>query len=547
MTLPQRIANIADRVDAMALERPEQPAVVKLGAGGGRLTFAELTAESNRCAGGLQWAGITAGMRVLVLIRPGPQFSAVIFGLLKLGALPVLIDPGMGVRAFVACVRQVRPQGLIGVPAAHLVRRWYAEAFATLQVSVTVGRRWAWSGQTLDQVRARGACEFETRPTAPEDSAAILFTSGSTGPAKGVVYEHGMFAAQVRSIQSHYGLQPGEVELATFPLFALFCPLMGLTCVLPDMDFSRPGQVDAERVVRAARDGRATNAFGSPALWRRVAAYCGRRGIVLDSLRRVLIAGAPVDWRILQAVKSCLPESAEVFTPYGATEALPVSSVSATELLGDCVEQTRRGAGICVGPPLPQRSVRIIAISDEPIATWSEVKCLEAGRIGEIVVSGAVVTRGYYDLPAATAAAKIADGPRVWHRMGDAGYLDARGRLWYCGRKAQRVETAAGPSYSECCEGVFCSHPDVLRCALVGLGPAGRQEPIMVVEPVAGRAGSRRRQAQLVEELRDIGRRQATTAAIRRFLFRGRFPVDTRHNAKIDREALADWARRQAR
>ncbi len=355
-----------------------------------------------------------------------------------------------------------------------------------------------------------------------------------------------MFDAQVRSIQTQYGIEPGEVELATFPLFALFSPALGTTCVFPDMDFSRPGRVDPQKLVEAVRENAATSAFGSPALWLRVSDYCNERNITLPTLRRVLIAGAPVRWQLVERVKQCLGPEADVHTPYGATEALPVASISGEEVLRDCLEPMKAGAGTCVGQPLPGRAVKIIRISDDPISEWSEDLVVPDGQRGEIVVSGEAVTRSYCDLPRATHLAKIEDQGRVWHRMGDLGYFDEQGRLWFCGRKSQRVTTSQGIMFTEPCEAVFNLHPSIARSALVGVGRRSAQTPVMVIEfrdHMPSRRETRAAQADLIswagahEPIREI----------QHVLFRTPLPVDVRHNAKINREALAAWAETQLR
>jgi acyl-CoA synthetase (AMP-forming)/AMP-acid ligase II len=536
-------SNIAAFLPLRASQAPDQPAVVVARAGAYHsLTFAGLEALTNRYANGLVNNGIERGTRTLVMVRAGSEFVGVIFSLLKIGAVPVLIDPGMGVGRMLACIQAVEPEALIGVPLAQAVRRFRPGAFRSVRYVVTVGRRWFWGGPTLQALSERSNDRFEPADTAPDETAAILFTSGATGPAKGVVYEHGMFCTQVRWIQSYYGLEPGEVDLSCFPLFALFCPAMGLTSVLPEMDPSRPARADPAKLVRAINDQRATTTFGSPAVWNRVSAYCLERGIELPTLRRVLMAGAPVPWQLQDRMQRILAPSAEVHTPYGATEALPVSSITGREVLSDCARQSRCGAGICVGQPVPGITLRIIRITDEPIERWSDDLVVPEGELGEIVVSGPVVTKQYAGLPQATAATKIYDGDRLWHRMGDVGYLDRPGRLWYCGRKAHRVVTEQRTLFSIPCEAVFNEHEDVFRSALVGVGPTGRKRPVVVIEPEPGRFPSGARKARFTDELLELARGHELTRDIRDVLFHRGFPVDVRHNAKIDREQLARWA-----
>ncbi len=548
--------NVATWLSQRAAERPEQAAIILTApaairrAGRTTLSFVELDSYSNRLAQGLVRLGLRRGERVLLMVKPGFEFIGLTFALFKLGAVPVMIDPGMGIRRLAECIRGVDLDAFVGIPQAHLLRFLKPRAFRGVKRFVTVGSRWFWGGATLEQLAKSGG-DFQMVDTRATDPAAILFTSGSTGPAKGVVYEHGMFDAQIRMIQSHYGMEPGEVDLPTFPLFGLFSLAMGMTVVIPDMDASRPARVDPAKIVDAIKRHRATNTFGSPALWDRVGDYCRQRGVKLPTLRRVLIAGAPVARRILERIVEALPSDADVHTPYGATESLPVSSIGGRERIA-LAQTAAVDAGTCVGRPLPDADVRLIRISDEPIAQWSDDLLVPDGEVGEIVVAGGMVTREYYGLPRATESAKILDGDRVWHRIGDVGRRDAQGRLWYCGRKSHRVTTRDGVLFTECVEPMFRQHPDVARCALVGVGPAGDQTPVLVVEPHPGRFPRGPRADALAEELRQIARsvptnRQSTIGNWQSVpvLFHPRLPVDIRHNAKINREALALWAARR--
>ncbi len=543
---PCNIASHLPRMASMVGERPGVIVTASRDSAGkpryAQLTFAELEALSNRYANGLAGYGLERGMRILLMVRPGFDFVALVFALFKLGTVPVMIDPGMGARRLLECIRQVDLHAFVGVPLAHLMRVLRPGSFRTVKKVVTVGRRWLWGGPTLAQL-ARGASEsFDPVPTRASDTAAILFTSGSTGPAKGVVYEHGMFDAQVRLIQAQYGMEAGEVDLPAFPLFSLFSTAMGMTSVIPDMDPSRPAEVNPAHIVEAIRDHGVTSTFGSPAIWKRVAEYGVARGVTLPSLKRILVAGAPVPSGVIEQLHQMLSDDADVYTPYGATESLPVASISGRELFDGLVQETRSGRGFCVGRAIDGVAVRVMTISDEPVARWSDDLVVAEGAIGEFVVSGPVVTKAYFGLPEATAAAKIVDGDRAWHRIGDVGYRDDEGRLWFCGRKAHRVVTSTGTMFSVCAEAIFNEHPEVHRSALVGVGPCGHQVPVIVIEPRPGKFPRGTRVSTMTEELLALGGGCPETAEIRHVLFHNSFPVDVRHNAKINREQLAAWA-----
>ena len=486
--------------------------------------------------GRLAARGVRRGDRTLLMVRPGLPLIASAFALFRLGAVPVVIDPGMGLRNFLSCVRQTRPRALVGIPFAQLAGRIFRRPFRSVEVRVTA------SSSLTSRLQGRGlppaAAPSPAAESAPGDLAAIVFTSGSTGAPKGVCYEHGMFEAQVSTIRDGYGIAPGEVDLPMLPIFALFDPALGMTAVIPEIDPRRPAAADPERIVRAIRQEQVTNSFGSPTLWEMVAGHCRRRGVTLPSLRRVLCAGAPVPDSLWAAAPSFLPNG-RLHSPYGASEALPVASIDDRER-----ESARRGplGGACVGRPFTGMEAKVINLVDGPIPSLDAATELPPGRIGEIIVRGPAVTTTYDRLPLETAAAKIPD-PRggLWHRMGDCGYLDADGRLWFCGRKAERIETAAGPMFTEPCEQVFRGRAGVSRCALIGLGKPGNQEPALVVE---GRPGNRAKASALAAELRRIAAGHPASAAIRKFYFHPRFPVDVRHNAKIHRLALARWAAR---
>jgi len=540
------MVNVAAYLPAMARRQPDRPAIVfKVGRDArGRATydhwtFAKLDRETDRYAYGLERAGIRPGTRTLLMVHPSTEFFALCFALYKVGVVVVLIDPGMGKRRMVQCLAKVEAEAFIGIPLAHLLRVLHPSAFKSIRINVTVGRRWCWGGLRLADLRTDPWEPYKMAPTAKDQPAAIIFTTGSTGPPKGVLFTHGMFDAQVRILREQFDIQPDEIDLPTFPLFALFDPALGMTAVLPDMDPTRPAQVDPVKIIEAIQDQGVTHMFGSPALLNRVGRYGEAHGVKLPSLRRVISAGAPAPPETLRCFSMMLNTQTQIFTPYGATEALPVASIGSREILSETAEMTTQGAGTCVGLPVPEVEVRIIRITDEPIATWSDELELPTGQIGEIVVKGAVVTREYCTDPAATRLAKIRDGASVRHRMGDVGRFDEHGRLWFCGRKAHRVITPNGTLFTVPCEAIFNQHPAVFRSALVAIGRPPKQRPVICVELEQGVTV---RIEKLFQELSVLGAKHQITRTIETFLIHPGFPVDIRHNAKIFREKLAVWA-----
>jgi acyl-CoA synthetase (AMP-forming)/AMP-acid ligase II len=540
--------NIAAALPRAAREHPLRVAMRCPGRSGrydSALTYARLDTRSDAIAAGLASHGIVRGTRTVVMVRPTPEFFLLMFALFKAGAVPVLVDPGIDKRALKQCLEEVDAQAFIGVPLALLARRllgWTQSA----RVRITTGARPWFADVTLAQVEQAGAnAGPQLIATQPDDVAAILFTSGSTGVPKGVVYRHRHFVAQVDMLRQAFAIESGGVDLPTFPPFALFDPALGMTSVIPDMDPTRPARADPRRLVAAIERFGATQLFGSPAL----VAVLARHGVKLPTLQRVLSAGAPVPADVVAAMRALLPDDARLWTPYGATECLPVAVIEGRALQATRA-RTESGAGTCVGTPVPPNVVRIIAIDDAAIAHWSDGLLVKPGQVGEITVAGPTATDSYCNREGATRLAKIreplADGSeRIVHRMGDLGWIDDGGQLWFCGRKSQRVVSAETTLCTEQIEPVFNTHPQVARTALVGIGAFGAQRPVLCVEL---RDGIRRdAHARIAAELRHLGEGFVHTAKVDTFLFHPKFPVDIRHNAKIGREQLARWAQRQLR
>lgn len=539
MTMPTFV-NIAAHLPRMAQQQPDTTAII-FPKGNQRLTFQELDQLSDRICHGLVAHGISRGVRTVLMVTPSPEFFALTFALFKVGAIPVLIDPGLRIKSLKSCLAEAQPTAFIGIPKAQIARLLFGWAKDSLKTIITVGPRLFWGGTTLDNlIKQSPEQPFEIAVTAADDQAAILFTSGSTGPPKGAIYSHGNFSAQVAALKQVYRIQPGEIDLPTFPLFALFAPALGMTAVIPEMDFTRPGSVDPQKIISAITTYNVTTMFGSPALINRVSRYGAEQGIKLPTLKRVISAGAPVPAAVLERFSRMLADGVEIFTPYGATESLPVCSIGSREILGETRAITENGGGVCIGKPVDSIRVEIIRISDEPIAAWSDDLRVAPGQVGEIIVQGPQVTRGYFQRPEADQLSKISDPEGgFFHRMGDLGRQDETGRLWFCGRKSHRVESALGPLFTIPVEAVFNTHPAVYRSALVGIGTKGNQQPVICIELEQAVSTSH---DQLRSELLSIATAHPHTKDINTILFHPAFPVDIRHNAKIFREKLAVWA-----
>jgi olefin beta-lactone synthetase len=541
------VINVADALKHEATRAPSKAAIVITRRRRATATldaqsidYQTLDARVDRLARALDAFGLGHGVRSVLMVKPSFDFFALMFALLRAGAVPVLIDPGIDRRALKTCIAEAEPTGFIGIPIAHLARLALGWGRGKIKKTVMVGRVPGLANTTLAALEQSVDSARSLKPVSAQDPAAILFTSGSTGIPKGVVYRHAHFCAQVELIRSAYAIEPGDIDCPTFPPFALFDPALGMTAVIPDMDFTRPGSVEPDNVLGLIEQFNVTQMFGSPALLDAVSR--GAKNRSFPTVKRVLSAGAPVREDIARRFADLLAPSAPIHTPYGATECLPVATISHFELQ-ETWALTRAGAGVCVGRPLAQNRVRIIAIRDHAIAAWADAIELPHGQIGEITVNGPSTTDTYFGRPQATALAKIRDGDAIVHRMGDVGYLDSLGRLWYCGRKSHRVETANGPHYTEQVEAIFNTHPAVRRSALVGLGERGQQTLLVYVE--LHDPSVIKRFDALRAELLTLAKSAAVSAMIQRIEPHPGFPVDIRHNAKIGREKLRDEAMRR--
>jgi len=511
---------------------------------GREFSFAELDRKSDSYAHLLTQKGFQAGERVMLMVKPSADFICLTFALFKIGAPVILIDPGMGYKNLLRCIAGVNPIGFIGIPKAHLFRVLFRKVFESVKNSVCCGNSFGIFGPDILSVSSTDLGKYQAYSAKKDDLAAIIFTTGSTGPPKGVRYEHSIFKAQLNLIRDYYGIGPGQVDQPAFPLFALFSTALGATAVIPDMDPTRPAKINPETFIRSIEKYNVSYSFGSPAIWNVVSNYCNQSDHRLKTLKKVLMAGAPVSGKLIAGMQRVLSPDASIHTPYGATESLPIVSIDGKEITESTWPQTMQGMGTCVGRPLPGISIAILPTSDAIIDSLTQEDFLMPGEIGEIIVSGAVVTKGYENNDRENRLAKIPDGSSFWHRMGDVGYLDTIGRLWFCGRRAHRVIVQSNRGdityYTVPCEAIYNNHPDVFRSALVGVAAKdNRIVPVIIVEP---EKESHISESRLITEVTELGGKFSLTKNITHYLIHKDFPVDIRHNAKIFREKLAIWA-----
>lgn len=511
---------IGDRLSQQVRERPGAPALVDDRAGR-VLTFAELDNEVGRAAAWLQSLGLRRGQAVLVFVPMSADLYVALLALFRLGAVALFLDPSAGRAHLEQCCARWAPDALLAIPKAHLLRLT-SPALRRIPLKISLGlplpgaRRWPsrWGERNL-----------EGSPAEPADAALVTFTSGSTGVPKAAVRTHAFLLAQYHALAPNIALEAGAVDLATLPVFALANLAAGMTTVIPDVDLRRPGAVDAARVFAQIERRGVTRITASPAFFERLVAHGRAHGRTLPSLRKLYTGGAPVFPRLLESLRGLAP-SAQIVAVYGSTEAEPIAHIEAEQMTADDLAAMRTGRGLLAGAIVPE--IKLCVLRDrwgqprrDLTAAEFAAEVLPAGEPGEIVVTGNHVLRGYLG-GVGDEETKFRVEGEVWHRTGDAGWLDEAGRLWLLGRCAARLDDARAPLYPFGLECVAMTFPEVRRAAAL----LRQGHRILVVEADGDPALEQRlRAATAWAEIEDI-------------VFLERLPVDKRHNAKIDYPAL---------
>ena len=524
--------NIANYLVTAQSEYPDEIAIISAKAGQFKpRSFKQLHREVAHCSTYFKSKGISKGDSVLLAVKPGYQLILIAFALFHLGAIPVIIDPGMGTKAFLKCVQNTRPIALVGIPLVHILSKFFPKAFRSVKKTVSVNQN--------TFINKINQCKLEQivnpAPSSSDELAAIVFTSGSTGAPKGVCYTHQIFNAQIAHLKADFGLTKGENDLATLPIFALFNPALGITSVIPEMNPRKPALADPQKLVQAMQEFEINTAFASPIIGQKIYSFCKSSNISLPLIKRLLLAGAPTSPILIKNLSKFIPNG-EVILPYGATEALPLSAITQSQ-----VEQLEHsinsGKGACLGKPLHGNTIKIMPISMSPFESGENCpKELKPGDIGEICVSGPVVSEKYYRMPGATCDSKFNDGKNFFHRMGDLGYYDENGLLRFMGRKVERVITKDGPLETERCEPLVNAMKNISRSALIGIGRGRIKEPCLVVEmSKTNEISFETLKANILKKLN----LHLPKFSFRFVVLEKCLPVDSRHNAKIHRLSLA--------
>jgi acyl-CoA synthetase (AMP-forming)/AMP-acid ligase II len=527
--------NVSELVRNFSVKYPDKKAVVNPinnSTGYEAYSFSELETRINQFANRFTNLGVEPGHKVLFFVKPNLDFCAITFALFRMGAISVFIDPGMPRKNFFKCIEELNPDVLVGIPKVHYLAHLFPRSFKNISIFITTGKR---NGLiraksiylNLENMREK----FDIFSPKSTDLAAILFTSGGTGQAKGVEYTHDIFIGQTEMLQKEFNLTHEDIDIPGFPLFSFFTLAMGMTTCIPDMDASKPANCDPAILYKNIIDNKASFVAGSPAIWERLAYYCRDNKLTIPYVKYLVMFGAPVRSEIHQIFKEAL-EVGTTYTPYGATECLPIANISGKFILENTSELSDMGHGICVGNLLEGVEVKIINPSNEPLKYLSDTEEVSEGSIGEIIVTSPNVTKAYYNNIQKTKESKILDGDITWHRMGDMGYMK-NGQLWFCGRQKHIVTIDGVATYPVNVEAIFNKLPVVKRSALVEHRKLKKSALVIQTYP-----GNKVSQKEIIEKLKSCASEHELTKNIELFYFKEKLPVDIRHNIKIDRTSL---------
>jgi len=521
--------NVISRFELAVDAHPAKPVFIFFSARDKKwqtVTYQQLADLAEGFAAGLLAGGAVPNMTAVLMTPPSVDFFALAFAMLKVGVVPIILDPAIGLKKVGECVAEARPDIFIGNTLTHALRILFGWGKDSVKYHFTI--------ETVKGQRSKVKNPI-TNSQSP--SAAIIYTSGSTGIPKGVLFSHENFLAQLDLLVETFRIAPDEMDLPAFPLYALIDALLGVTSVIPDISFPVPGKTDPAKVIDAIQRFNVTNMFASPVVLELLSKYGVPRGVKLPSLKRIITAGAPATIQLQNDFRKLLNDETDLFGIYGATEVLPIAKVESREIF-ELKEKTAKGAGVCLGKPVSGAKARIVNISDDVMEAWQDSFEVKPNVVGEITVQGGVVTERYIVREEANRISKIQHENGIIHRMGDVGYFDEAGRLWYCGRKSHRVMTEDGVMFTEQLEGIFNTHPLVFRAALVAV----RREPVLWVE-LKSRVWTNK--DKIRSELKELAKDHPQASKIKVFLFMKKFPTDVRHNSKIIREELAKRAARQ--
>ncbi len=526
------ISNVADFITLNAKHSAGHPAIIQsqtafLGLGKTKeeiCSFDELEKKINIFANAFSEEGINAQDRVLVFIPPCIELIATVFALFKIGATPVFIDPGMGIDKLLENIQKTKATALIAISKAILLQKMKGKFFTSIKTIINVDG--GLIGKSLKKIVKNKSNMFESYTYSKNDIAAILFTSGATGPSKGVEYSMEMFVEQTKALKELFSLSAEQRDMSGFPLFALYSLSIGLTTYLSEsIDARRPAETNGKKLAAELVKHNVSFANGSPSIWISLAKYLKAKKKTIPNLKKLAMFGAPISHELIKDLRDTLP-NCTVYTPYGATESLPVSVITDEMILGDTFRDTQSAKGVCVG--------YLHSSVDLDIRNTNDYSEIGEYKVGEIYINSKMTSKQYFENEDANKKSKLDKSGKLYHFIGDLGYQDRWGRLWYLGRSSHVLKVGSESIYSIEIEGLLNSHPKIEKSALVKV----RDEVSVAIIVKEKKTMGDLEKEELFEELRVFGKNYPKVQLIKNFYVVDTFPVDTRHNIKIDRILL---------
>jgi acyl-CoA synthetase (AMP-forming)/AMP-acid ligase II len=533
--------NVASKLAEFALTYPDKKIIIfpeksKTTLSYHTLTYGQLQERVNRLAYSLSSLGLKKGDRAVVMVPMSIDLYVIIIALLTMGATTVFIDPWVGKKQIIRCCTLTQPRGFFGIRKAHLLRLLSHEV-RKIPIKVIVGSRSLFAERNLGDLIKRGKGEFQTVPVRKGDTALITFTTGSTGTPKGANRTHAFLLAQQKVLSESIPMSQEDIDLPGLPIFVLKNLAHNVSSVIPLMDFMKPTEVEPSLIVQQIKEWNVTTCVGSPAFFERIADYCLEKNIKLEKIRALYTGGGPVTPELIDNLSHILPNGTP-YIVYGSTEAEPISLLNAEDITQETGKMVNEGYGNCVGKPVKDIEVRILEPTEGPIDfEKTDWKSLEktSGSIGEIVVTGEHVNKEYYKNPTAVRENKFTDERgRVWHRTGDAGYIDKRGRIWLVGRVKNRITKDGKDFYPLQIEPLIDNLPSVRRSGLVAVSQGSSDKKILVFIEVTDKGGQEREKRE--HDIKDVCKRKGLE--IDGVVQIEKIPVDPRHHTKIDYEKL---------
>jgi acyl-CoA synthetase (AMP-forming)/AMP-acid ligase II len=487
----------------------------------------------------LKDAGIQKESRCIVLLPPSVNMFALTLSLFRIGAIPVMIDPGMGLKSMFKALQNTDSKFLIATPKIIPAFLLFSKQLKGIKKTLFV--RKGKSGKTglFPITRRRTPSEYKVNNPTDKDLAAIFFTSGSTGMAKGVMYQHKQIRSQLEILKNEFSYNRDEIDYCTFPLIGFFSICLGLPVALANMNMTKPSTLNPKLLIKDLNKYNCSLMFCSPMVMKKLSDYSIKRKLKLRHLKEVNIAGAAVSPKDLEKFRSIVNENCIINTPYGATEALPLTKINDRQIE---IANSSKGTGVCIGKALGKTQIMIIKTTNEKTGSIEHIQKLENFEIGELMVHGPQVTQSYENNDTANSLSKVYDknSDTYWHRMGDLGYKDEFGRIYFVGRKTHQIVIDTTVLNTIPIEHHFNKHPNVVRSGLVSVFKNNKKLAVLCIE-----IKHRKQKDKTISELELLAQETEESTLVKHFLVIKNLPVDPRHNAKIFREKLTLWAQKR--